>query len=425
MTVSNDMTAPQEPLVVERRMSVGALPSARVMPGTPSSVRQSNLSLITGLILSAPEGMSRAQVSASTGLTGATASRLIRELITLGIVSEEAAESKGGMGRPSTPVRAASRTIIGIGLEINVDYVAGCAVDLTGAIVAEFVTDISALDATTPDTVLPLLLAASADMVAKLRREGVQEICGVCLAIPGVVDRNEGRIEYASNLGWSKVVPGELLGGLLGDPALFSVENDANLQMIAATASLSLRTDEAPSFLYVFSEIGIGGAILRDGVLERGASGWAGEIGHTTVDPHGLPCHCGSAGCLETFIGRRFLLAAAALPPTATTGDIVAALESHSPAVIAAVNRAGTALGIALANALNLLDIRNVIIGTGLSPLMPWLSPLIEPELDKRLLGRTSKDVELLRMPVAHLPSSIGGAITCIQNRLSPENIAG
>lgn len=404
-------------------MRVGAFSSTRVLPGTHSSVRQANLSLVAGLILSSPDGTSRAEVSAETGLTGATVSRLIRELITLGIVTEDAAESKGGMGRPSTPVRPAPRTIVGIGLEINVDYVAGCAVDLTGAVVTEFVTDITALDAT-PDTVLPLLLAESSSMISRLRSDGVQEICGVCLAIPGVVNLGEGRIEYASNLGWSEVVPGDLLGGLLGDPSLFSIDNDANLQTIAATASLSLRTDEAPSFLYVFSEIGIGGAILRDGMLERGSSGWAGEIGHTTVDPHGLPCYCGSHGCLETYIGRRFLLAAAELPPTATTIDIVTALESGAPAVVAAVNRAGTALGIALANALNLLDIRHVIIGTGLSPLLPWLSPLIQSELDTRLLGRTSRDIGLLPMPVAHLPSSRGGAIKSIQDRLSPEKIA-
>lgn len=404
-------------------MSVAALPSTRITPSSPSTVRQTNLSLVAALILSRPEGTSRAEVAAEAGLTGATVSRLIRELVALGIVEEEPAESRGEMGRPSTPVLPAAGTIVGIGLEINVDYIAGCAVDLSGTIISEFRTDTSGLEST-PDVVLPLLHADATRMIAQLRKTGVREICGVCLAIPGVIDLNEGKIEYASNLGWREVVPADVLGEILEDPTRFSIDNDANLQTIAATTSLRPRQEESPSFLYVFSEIGIGGAILRDGTLERGANGWAGEIGHTTVDPYGSPCYCGSRGCLETYIGRRFLLAAAELPPTATTVDIVAALEQQTPSVVDAVTRAGHALGIALANALNLLDVHDVVIGAGLSPLLPWLSPPIREELDIRLLGRTSDSVELLPMPVSHLPSSVGGAVKCLQRRLTPANIA-
>lgn len=423
MLVSIDTTGGMHRLTQEPRMRVTPPSSVRVSPGTPSTVRQMNLALVAGMVLAEPGGTSRAQLATDTGLTGATVSRLVRELVALGIVEEEAAESRGGMGRPSTPVLPAARTIVGVGLEINVDYVAGCAVDLTGTVIHEFVTEIANQNSS-PEDVLPLLHAESAQMISELRSSGIQEICGVCLAIPGVVDLDEGRVAYASNLGWRDVVPGEVLGELLGQPTLFSIDNDANLQTIAATTSITPRDNEPASFLYVFSEIGIGGAILRDGHLERGANGWAGEIGHATVDPNGAPCHCGSCGCLETYIGRRFLLAAAELPETSTTADIVRALDAEDPVVLAAVSRAGSALGIALASALNLLDIRDVIIGTGLSPLLPWLSGPIRAQLDLRLLGRTSTNVDLLPMPIARLPSSFGGAVKCLQERLSASNIA-
>lgn len=392
-------------------------------PGRPASVRQANLALIASLVLASSQETSRAEIAGRTGLTGPTVSRLVRELLALGIVVEEAAERDGSMGRPSTPLLPATGTIVGIGLEINVDYIAGCAIDLSGSLVGQFTVAIEGSQSD-PAEVLRLLRSETETLIADLHRRGVQEVCGVCLAVPGVVDREARSIVYASNLGWRHVTPGDVLGDLLDGDDSFSIENDANLQAIAATGALRDSDGEPPSFLYVFGAIGIGGAIVRDGQLELGTRGWAGEIGHTTVDPNGPPCHCGSTGCLETYIGRRNLLRASGLSPDASTQDIVRALDAGRPDVVTAVGQAGVALGIALSTALNLLDLRDVVLGTDIGPLLPWLAPRIDGELDRRLLGRTAADIDVHPMPISRFPSSIGGALKCLQTRLEPSSIA-
>jgi predicted NBD/HSP70 family sugar kinase len=172
------------------------------------------------------------------------------------------------------------------------------------------------------------------------------------------------------------------LAGLDGVPIV--VENEATLA--ARAEQRALGSDAPRSFLQLSGEVGVGAGLVLDGRLYRGRHGWSGELGHVTVWPGGRPCACGSDGCLEQYAGQYAILRAAGAP--ADHGDtILSRAVAGEPAMLAALQEAGQALGIALAGALNLLDLDAVVLGGLHASLAPWLLGPIEAELSRRLVG--------------------------------------
>src|SRR5262249_8334892 len=161
---------------------------------------------------------------------------------------------------------------------------------------------------------------------------------------------------------------------------------------LAASLNRPRGSETSRSFLYVSGEIGIGAGLVLDGVLMRGAMGFAGEIGHVAVHPDGPRCGCGAYGCLEQYAGQdaiiRAALASVPVGASATIGDIVVRAQAGEANVIRALEEAGAALGLALAGAVNLLDISTIVLGgVVFAPLSPWLAPAIQRELDSRVLA--------------------------------------
>ncbi|MEV0185661.1 ROK family protein, partial [Streptomyces sp. NPDC050625] len=141
-------------------------------------------------------------------------------------------------------------------------------------------------------------------------------------------------------------------------------------------------------FVHVSAEIGIGAAVVVDGQLLRGTRGFAGELGHVPVRPDGPPCPCGGRGCLEQYAGEEAVLRAAGLEPGEDlVGLLARRAEGGDEDVRRALRDAGTALGIALTGAVNLLDPESVVLGGALAGLSPWLLPSLERELADRTAG--------------------------------------
>ena len=385
-----------------------------------ASIRHSNLALVTSALFQDGGGLSRADIATETGLTKATVSRLARELLEKNVVVEGVPGESSSAGRPGTPLFPAPGTMVGIGLEINVDRICGAAVDLQGQQVDSFEESCN-LTNSDPEAAFRLLEPQVSAMLDRLEGMGAT-VVGASLAIPGIVDQTSQIVIYAPNLGWRMVAPGEYLLDALGCIPLF-VDNDANLQALAVLSADIPDQESLPSsFFYLTGDIGIGGALIRDGEPVRGPQGRAGEIGHTTVHPDGPECHCGSRGCLERYAGKLAIAEEAAItfedqlaPPPQVLVD---ALEEQNMDAIRAVDRAGWALGIALANVTNLLDVDTVVLGTSLAPLLPWLAPSLEKELKRRMIGSDSRTVELISAPPVASPAAVGGAILALQSGL-------
>ncbi|WDO09802.1 ROK family transcriptional regulator [Streptomyces murinus] len=350
----------------------------RALPDTQQGMRRRNLARVLHAV-SAEGSLSRAAVASRIGLTRAAVSTLVDELIRWGLLEELGPARPGRVGRPGSALAVSGRGPAGIGAEIGVDHLAVCAVDLRGAVRARAVRR-AANRGRAPEPVIAELTTLVGQVVAEAEREELWP-AGLAVAVPGLVARDSHTVVRAPNLEWRDTD----LGALLPGDWPLTVDNEANF---GALAELWLGAGTPREFLHVSAEIGIGAAIVVDGQLLRGTRGFAGELGHVPVRPDGPPCACGGRGCLEQYAGQEAVLRAAGLQPRE---DLVGLLAEHAEkgeeGVRAALRDAGTALGIALTGAVNLLDPETVVLGGALAGLSPWLLPSLEAELTGRSAG--------------------------------------
>lgn len=355
------------------------------------TVRRSNLSLVLRAVRDEAEGgATRAGVAARVGLTRAAVSSLVEQLLDIGFVTESGKTFSGQAGRPGTALKVARTGPAGLGVEVNIDYVSVCVVDLAGTGRVRLTEHLDNRGAP-PEEVLARAAGIAARTLESAREQELLPV-GVALALPGLV--SGGTVRQAPNLGWNRVPAEELFAAALagarpGDRALtVASENEANLAALAELWFGGL--DDLRSFLYLTGEIGVGGALVINGELLRGAHGFAGEIGHVVVDAEGPRCRCGSRGCLEQYAGQAALLRAAGIAESGS-GAGVAELERRARAgderAVAAVAEAGRMLGRVLSGAVNLLDPDAVVLGGIYRSLMPWLSPPADQELTGRVVS--------------------------------------
>ncbi|MGW1602621.1 ROK family protein [Streptomyces eurythermus] len=352
--------------------------TGRALPDTQQGMRRRNLARVMHAV-SAEGSLSRAAVASRIGLTRAAVSTLVDELIRWGLLEELGPERPGRVGRPGSALAVSGRGPAGIGAEIGVDHLAVCAVDLRGEVRAQAVRR-GGNRGRAPEPVTEELTALIHWVVAEAEQAELWP-AGLAVAVPGLVARDGRTVVRAPNLDWHDTDLGALLPG--GWP--LSVDNEANF---GALAELWLGAGTPGDFLHVSAEIGIGAAVVVDGRLLRGKRGFAGELGHVPVRPDGPPCPCGGRGCLEQYAGEEAVRRAAGLEPRE---DLVGLLAERAGAgdegVRAALRDAGTALGIALTGAVNLLDPETVVLGGALAGLSPWLLPALETELTGRTAG--------------------------------------
>ncbi|WP_069772295.1 ROK family transcriptional regulator [Streptomyces sp. LUP30] len=350
----------------------------RALPDTQQGMRRRNLARVMHAV-SAEGPLSRAGVASRIGLTRAAVSTLVDELIRTGLLEELGPERPGRVGRPGSALAVSGHGPAGIGAEVGVDHLAVCAVDLRGDVRARAERH-GANRGRPPGPVVEELTGLVRRVVADAEREGLWP-AGLAVAVPGLVARDARTVVRAPNLDWQDVD----LGALLPDEFPLTVDNEANF---GGLAELWLGADTPGNFLHVSAEIGIGAALVVEGSLLRGTRGFAGELGHVPVHPDGPECGCGGRGCLEQYAGEEAVLRSAGLEPGEDRVGLLAGRAADGdPEVRRALREAGTALGIALTGALNLLDPQAVVLGGALAGLAPWLLPALEAELSRRTAG--------------------------------------
>jgi glucokinase len=225
-------------------------------------------------------------------------------------------------------------------------------------------------------------LAVVDAMAAVVRDLGpVEDLTGVGVGAPGVIDPTEGTVQQAPNLpGWMEPfdVAAALSAALDGVPV--TVDNDVNVGTLAEHRMGAGKG--ADNLLGVFVGTGIGAGVVLDGELRRGPTGAAGEIGHMIVRRGGRLCGCGGRGHLEAYAGRAAMerrardlerkgrdtvLVDLAPGRRMTSGVFVKALASGDDVATELIDDAVGALGVAIASSTSLLDIALVVVGGGLA----------------------------------------------------------
>jgi glucokinase len=216
----------------------------------------------------------------------------------------------------------------------------------------------------------------------------IDEVAAIGVDVPGPVDFDAGILLEAPNLhDWTNVALGPILSERLGPPTF--VENDANAAAYGEFrfgAGRGLR-----HMLYITVSTGIGGGIIIDGKLYRGADGTAGEMGHITVEPSAERHSCGMHGCLEMLAsgtaignaaraaaqeGRSPMLTRALADGMLTAKECYDAAKAGDPVAAEILATAARYLGIGLANYINIFNPEMIVIGGGASNMFDLL---VEP----------------------------------------------
>lgn len=264
-----------------------------------------------------------------------------------------------------------------VGIDLGGTKIRAIVTDRDGEILGE---DTRPTDADDGQAAVIGRLVASAQAAIAASQVPASSIVAVGVTAPGTVDFDAGILHQPPNLpGWDAVPLAELLRARLELPVF--LENDANAAAYGEWrygAGMGLR-----HMIYLTVSTGIGGGLILNGALYRGADGAAGEIGHMTVDETGPPHNCGMVGCLEVMASGTAIARMAAevveagrspaLARLATTeGELTAAqvdeaADAGDRAAIEILERAAHYLGVGLANCINIFNPEAIVIGGGVT----------------------------------------------------------
>lgn len=315
--------------------------------------------------------MTRSQLADDTGLNRSTIRDLIGELTSLGLVVEDRGTTSTGPGRPSTVARTLPAGAVVLAVELEVDSLTVATVGLGGHIFDK-VTVPSPGHQQSPAGVVTRLAGLAGPLLASLPRHS--NVVGIGVAVAGVVRRQDGFLHVAPNLGWSNVpLAGMISSGLGFD--LVMMANEADLGALAEHRRTS--AGHKRHIIFIAGEVGVGIGIIYDGKPMLGAAGYAGEAGHTMVNPNGRKCRCGAIGCWETEVGEEALARLIGRGGDTSRQDVVAEVvrRAHAgdPEVFAALGELGRWLGIGIGNLINTFNPELVVISGFFQELYPFL----------------------------------------------------
>jgi predicted NBD/HSP70 family sugar kinase len=326
--------------------------------------------------------LSRQDLIHATGLSSATVSDVVADLLEAEVVVEAGAlESYGG--RPRILLRVDTARFQVIGIDVGETRIRLGRFDL--GLREQAAIDIS-VGRARPDP--HEVVAGIAAGLAELTAEADRRILGIGIGVPGIVQQEPSAVVHAQTVGWDAVPLEELLRAHTDLP-LF-IDNGAHAMGLAEMWFGAGRPADSAVFLLIGS--GVGAALIANGPLVRGATTSAGELGHTNVHVGGRLCRCGTRGCLEAYVGAEAVISRYREAEGAATVDpadeekaldkiMLLAERDRSTAGEAArrvLEETALLIGVAVANLVNLLNPEQVIIGgwAGLT-MAPRLLPRI------------------------------------------------
>jgi predicted NBD/HSP70 family sugar kinase len=345
---------------------------------TQDEVRRHNLAALVQF-LHAHGSTSRSELVSHTGLNRSTVGGLLSDLVAADLVRETEPVGRG-VGRPSFGVEPVGDSAYVLAIDLRVDRTIAALVGF-GGVVLERREHRYRKGQQREEKIVAQLVDVCHDLLRSAPTGGV--MLGVGVGVPGLVRQPDGLVRFAPNLGWVDVPLGNQLVEALGLSVPVVVGNDSDLGAIAERLRGS--AVGAANVVYLSGQVGVGGGIVIDGNLMRGAQGYAGEIGHMRVNPRGRACRCGAVGCWETEIGEPALRLATKSPATMSVAEIVARALAGDKDAAKGLRAIGVWLGLGVANLVNILNPDVVVFGGTLREILPVTREAVEAALSGAL----------------------------------------
>ncbi len=250
------------------------------------------------------------------------------------------------------------------------------------------------------------------------------QLRGIGVGAPGPVDVERGIVYSMVNVpGWRDVPLARQLARRLRCRCV--VDNDVKLFTLGEWRFGAGRG--AQHLIGLTLGTGVGGGLLLNGSLYRGCAGSAGELGHMVIDPSGPRCGCGARGCLEAHIGTAAILRLARQAAARRAGPLRALLRQAkgrlTPELVSRAARAGDrgaqqvwqevgrALGVGMANLVNLLNPERIVIGGGVANAWPLFAPVARRTLAAQAMAVPARRVRLMPAQLGNHAGIVGAAV--------------
>ena len=308
-----------------------------------------------------------------------------------------------------------------IGVDLGGTNLRIAAVDEAGTLLEKVTTGTQV--AKGRDHVIDDMTNAIREVAMKFRGHG--ELVGIGIGVPGIIDMDSGMLRESPNLpGWSDYPVREEIERRLETQVI--LENDANAAAMGEFWLGAAR--DFPSMLMLTLGTGVGGGLVLDGRIWHGMNGMAGELGHITVYPDGVPCPCGNRGCVEQYASATAIMRMARETiASGVTTELSKAAEGADSEFNARrvyqlavqgdrpsqeiFRRVGTALGIVAADLVNALNLHMIVIGGGVSSAWEAFSPSIFEEVRRRSFVYTATTPNPQELNPAHKTTIITRAL--------------
>lgn len=356
--------------------------------GSFSLIKEINTSLILNVIRS-NKAISRAEIASLTGLTPATVTNLTSRLLENRLIKEtELGESSGGRKPVMLEINSNEYNVACV--NIGSKAVTVSIFDLNGNLITSANPKVIKNDAKSS-------LDSINDVLAELISISSKRILGVGVSCEGMINEDEGICEFSSNLGWENVDIREEIFNKTG----LHVFVDNDVHVIALGEKWFGAAKDADDFILFYTGFGLGLAVMNKDGLYRGAMNYAGELGHTVLDPDGPICTCGNHGCVQAFASASALMRDLKSigyidgeePPLdeivkiALEGDEIMGKLFHKQAHY---------IGIAAANSINLFNPSVLIFNGYISQLGDDIKTIITQQIFRNCLKSAKANVRIV-----------------------------
>ncbi|MBU4214007.1 MAG: ROK family transcriptional regulator [Actinobacteria bacterium] len=375
--------------------------------GSQSALRGAN----RGLILDAVKrhgGLTQVELAGATGLSAATVSTIVKELVGSGLVD---VRNTVRTGRRAQLVTLARRVGIAAGVHIGLRHMRVVLGDVSHDVIAEQLLPLPAQHRV--DTTLDRAALLLVDMLDRVGAS-LEEVLGIGVGLPAPVDSSTGMVSVKGIMrGWDEVAVAHVLSKRLARPVF--VDNDANLGALAESTLGASR--EYQDSIYVRASYGTGAGIVLGGRVHRGFAGTAGEIGHVQVDPAGRICLCGSRGCLDTVVGSQALLE----PLRASHGalalrDVIAAANEGDPGCRQVIADAGATIGAVVAGLGVAVNPQCIVVGGELAETGEVLMAPLREAIRRRVLLNQIAPLEVFPAELGERAEVTGALVLVLQS---------
>ena len=258
------------------------------------------------------------------------------------------------------------------------------------------------------------LIAVLAEEIRKIlasKKLKVQDVAGVGVGLPGLIDYNKGLVRFLPNIpGWKNVPFKSILNKKLNLPVF--VDNDVKLITLAEWKFGAGRG--VKNLICLTLGTGVGSGLVLDNHLYRGAGNAAGELGHMPLNEKGPRCNCGGFGCFETYVGNQSLFALATRimnKPGMTTQKMFALANEGNQKALRFWQEAATRIGDGLVGVVNMFNPELIIIGGGVSNNEKYLFPTIKAVIQKRAMSLQASMVKIKRAKFGDDAGIIGAQV--------------